>query len=145
MHPRAPRRVHSLELKRAVIAECRQAGASVSAVALAHGLNANLVRKWLLGRGSGRDGVAICGATPRVESEGAQAAAPMRFVPVALAGVELAGADDGARAAARMPNAGADIHIELRRGSAQLTVRWPSLQAQGCTAWLGELTGAVLK
>jgi transposase len=43
--------VHSAEFKAAVIAECERPGASVSAVSLSHGLNVNLVRKWLVGRG----------------------------------------------------------------------------------------------
>ena len=41
-----PRRRHSAELKAQVLAECAEAGASVAAVALAHGLNANVVHKW---------------------------------------------------------------------------------------------------
>lgn len=51
MHPESQRRTHGAEFKAQVLAECRQPGASVAAVALAHGLNVNLVRKWLVGRG----------------------------------------------------------------------------------------------
>ena len=51
MHPNSQRRMHGAEYKAAVLAECAQPGASVAAVALAHGLNVNLVRKWLVGRG----------------------------------------------------------------------------------------------
>ncbi len=43
---RAPRRAHSTELRSQVLSECAQPGASVAAVAMAHRLNANLVRKW---------------------------------------------------------------------------------------------------
>ena len=43
---RAPRRAHSEELRPQVLAECAQQGASEAAVAMAHGLNANLVCKW---------------------------------------------------------------------------------------------------
>ena len=43
---RAPRRRHSAELRSRVLAECARPGASVAAVAMAHVLNANLVRKW---------------------------------------------------------------------------------------------------
>ena len=49
MHPKSPsqsRRVHGAEFKAQVLAACREPGASVSAVAIAHGLNTNLVRKW---------------------------------------------------------------------------------------------------
>lgn len=43
---RIRRRRHDEELKRQVLAECAALGASVAQVALAHGLNANLVHKW---------------------------------------------------------------------------------------------------
>lgn len=56
MQPRSQRRVHSAEFKMQVLAECQQSGASVAAVALAHGLNVNLLRKWLVGRGIKRAG-----------------------------------------------------------------------------------------
>lgn len=59
MHPnRSHRRVHSAEFKTLILAECRRPGASVSAVAVAHGLNPNVVRKWLAGHGLKRMGVA---------------------------------------------------------------------------------------
>lgn len=40
------RRRHSRDLKAQVLAECAEAGASVARVALAHGINANVVHKW---------------------------------------------------------------------------------------------------
>lgn len=45
-HRKLPRRRHSKELKQQVLAECAQPGASVAGVALAHGINANVVHKW---------------------------------------------------------------------------------------------------
>lgn len=42
------KRFFSAEHKRAVVEKCRVPGASVSAVALAYGFNANLVRKWIV-------------------------------------------------------------------------------------------------
>ncbi len=40
------RRRHDKDLKRQVLAQCAVPGASVAQVAMAHGLNANLVHKW---------------------------------------------------------------------------------------------------
>jgi len=40
------RRRHGAEFKQRVLAECDRPGASVAAVALSHGVNANLVHKW---------------------------------------------------------------------------------------------------
>ena len=41
------RRRHSAEFKAAVIKECMRPGVSIAAVALAHSLNANMLRKWV--------------------------------------------------------------------------------------------------
>ncbi len=40
------RRRHSAELKAQILSECARPGASVAGVALAHGINANVVHKW---------------------------------------------------------------------------------------------------
>jgi transposase len=45
---RRVKRRHSTEFKVRVLAECAARGASVAGVALAHGVNANLVRKWIV-------------------------------------------------------------------------------------------------
>ena len=48
------RRRHSRDLKAQILAECTEPGASVASVALAHGINANVVHKWRrLAGGSG--------------------------------------------------------------------------------------------
>lgn len=156
MHPNvqhaAVRRVHGAEFKAKVLAQCREPGASVAAVAMANGVNANLVRKWLAGHGLKRAGLAAHDGTlaTAVQKVSAGAAAPsapaMRFVPVALeprgGGGELSEAPGTQTPAAAEVS---HIHIELRRGNTALAVRWPTAQAQGCTLWLSELAGAVLK
>jgi transposase len=48
-HRKLPRRRHSAQLKEQVLTECAKPGASVAAVAMAHGLNANVVHKWRRG------------------------------------------------------------------------------------------------
>ena len=40
------RRRHSPELKAQILAACAEPGASVAGVALAHGINANVVHRW---------------------------------------------------------------------------------------------------
>lgn len=41
------RRQYSQQLKTQVVQECRLRGASVAGMALAHGINANIVHRWL--------------------------------------------------------------------------------------------------
>ena len=69
MHSQSvPRRRHSAEFKTRVLAACDEPGASISGVALAHGLNANLVRKWRSGRGVNFHGVTLEPLTKRAAS-----------------------------------------------------------------------------
>lgn len=63
---RSPRRSYSKDFKAQLIAESRQPGASIASVALAHGVNANLLHKWI-----------------RAERAVAAACTPA-FIPVAL-------------------------------------------------------------
>ncbi len=139
MHPRSQRRVHSAEFKAQVLAECQAPGASVAAIALAHGLNVNLVRKWLVGRGIKRAGLSaprVVAPVPLVVSE--PLATALQFIPVGLAPEAPAINQTAAPALC-------DIHVELNRGDTRLSVRWPSTQADSCAAWLGELAATALK
>ncbi len=65
------RRRHSGERKRQILAECAVPGASVASIALAHGLNANLVHKWR-----------------RQAARGGAASPPAAFVAVSLPALE---------------------------------------------------------
>jgi transposase len=109
--PRSRRR-HGAELKKIVLAECAEPGASVASVALKHGLNTNLVHKWRR--------LALA-AQPAVT-----AVASAQFVPIPLPQPQPAPARE-------------DIRVELRRGSSTVTVTWPVAAAAECATWMREL------
>jgi transposase len=94
---RHPRRRRPLAEKLAIIRECLEPGASLAGVALAHGANANMVRKWVVKYQ--RDGYGPPSAT-----------APA-LLPVVVK--SRAAAHGSSRAAAPLP----EIEIELRRGT----------------------------
>lgn len=123
------RRGHSDQLKAQVVAACGEPGASVSAVALSFGLNANLVRQWLRGRGY----------SPQATSEAvSQAQAQPQFVALPLPPLAAKLAEVAAPVAHAAPQA---IRVELKRGALAVSVTWP-LEASGqCAAWLAELLG----
>ena len=112
---RRRRRTHSAEFKAQVVAACSSPGVSIAAVAMAHGVNANLARRWVL-EAERRGG----GALARTANSAVVAA----FVPVQLPPAE-------AEPAA--------IRIELRRGTTAITVSWPCAAASECAAWMREL------
>jgi len=146
MQPRSQRRVHGAEFKTQVLAECQRPGASVAAVALAHGLNVNLVRKWLVGRGIKRTGLAAPRTVARKPAGTKTSVPSLQFIPVEIAPTPVAA--NTATAAApdhAEPSAAEVIRVELTRGATQLSVRWPSAQAAACAAWLRELAAVALK
>ena len=109
------RRRHSAEFKAKVVEACAGPGVSMAAVALAHGLNANLLRRWVVEKKS-------IGLTPGP----ARSAQQQEFLALPLVtGVQSA------------PAAG-DIRIELRRGATTVTIGWPAQAAGDCAAWLRE-------
>ena len=144
MHPNSgPRRRHSDELKAKVVAACEEPGASISGVALAHGLNANLVRKWRSGRGA-----KLAGTGTAITS--AASNAPPLGTTHGFVAIEMPAPAKAAMRAATQPTAAAPIgealiQIELRRGPLHLSVRWPSATADDCRAWLSELSSGLLK
>lgn len=107
---RRTRRRHEAGLKQRVLAECAVPGASVAKVALAHGLNANLVHKWR------RDVHAA--AEPRAPT----------FVPIAMATPSPV-VDEPPQF----------VDLELQRGGISVRVRWPVSAAPSCAAWLREI------
>ena len=119
MQPKPRRRVHSAEFKAQVLAECQEPGVSVAAVALAHGLNVNLVRKWLVGHGIKRAGLPAPRTVARIQPAAAEPPASRQFIPVELAPAAIA-IDEAAAPSL------SDIHIELTRGGTQLCVGWPA-------------------
>jgi transposase-like protein len=90
---------------------------STAAVALANGINANLLRRWIS------------------EAEGSEAIDREQRVPyVAVAQTE----ESFVRLDAPTPPSAADsFRIELRRGEVSVTIDWPLSHAAQCATLLG--------
>ena len=115
---RVARRKHSTQFRAEVLQACRQAGASVAAIALRSGLNANVVYRWLREDGRRLDaGVSRHSAVST--RPGAEFIAVQMPQPAVVA-------------------ASTDIRIEVRRGASTVTVSWPLQGASECAAWLRE-------
>lgn len=117
---RRRRRKHSDEFKAEAVMACVQPGVSVSAIALARGVNANLLRHWL------RDAEMRPVAKTVVSTAAQSPALPKSaFVPMTLPAPSLAPLQD--------------IRIEWRRNATTVTVTWPSGAAAECASWMREL------
>lgn len=115
----ASRRRYSAQTKAQVMADCNAPGASVAKVAMAHGINTNVVHGWR--------------QLAREEQHAAPAPTPAQvsgFVPVPLPlplPVPSAPAPVG------------ELRIELQRGTTTVEVTWPLSAAAECAVWLREV------
>ena len=113
MHDSLPirrrRRQHLPEFKQGLVALCLP-GVSISAVALANGVNANLLRRWI---NQYRSGIALP-ATHKLA----------RLVPIQVDMASEVQVDDV-------------IEISIQKNDTRINIRWPGHQAHACTQWLG--------
>ena len=115
---RRRRRTHSAHFKAEAVGACQQAGVSIAAVALARGLNAAMLHRWVKeAERSGRP-IAIRPTAPSVAIESGES-----FVPVALPSNPAEGT----------------IRIEVRRRGGTVSVEWPASAAHECALLLREL------
>ena len=106
------RRDYSPELKERILTECAAPGASVAKIAMAHGVNANLVHTW---RKLTREG----------ELKPAEVT---RFLPIAIEAESAA-----------TPAPPEIVEVELQRGALTVKLRWPASATSELGTWMREL------
>lgn len=114
---RRRRRRHSSLFKAEAVGACQQPGVSIAAVALARGLNAALLRRWVKEAERSGSPIAIRATAPSVAIE-----SPESFVPVALPSNHTESV----------------IHVELRRKGRSMNMQWPASAARECALLLRE-------
>jgi len=112
------RRTYSPEFKAQLVTACRTPGISVASVARNHGINHNILHRWLRERPDP--------AAPRLPQTAHKA------VP---AFIELPITEPIASAVV----AAESVHVEIQRGDLSVKMRWPAAAPPPCTQWLLEL------
>ena len=115
---RRRRRRHSPQFKDEAVGACQQAGVSVAAVALARGINANLLRRWVQAADRRNAPIAIQPTRPDAPLESSDA-----FLPIAIPSEKIE----------------TPIRIELRRKGRSVSIEWPASAARECAVLLREL------
>ena len=115
---RRRRRTHSAHFKAEAVGACQQSGVSIAAVALARGLNAAMLHRWVKEAERRGRPIAIRATAPSVAMESGES-----FVPVALPSNSAEGT----------------IRIEVRRRGGTVSVEWPASAAHECALLLREL------
>jgi transposase len=111
---------YSDEFKRQVVAACHAPGASKAAIALANGLNANMLRRWVVESSRGSSG-----QLATITKPGPPAQTKPDFIPVKFAPAP--------------PAQASDIRIELQHATGAMQIHWPIAASSQCAQWLREV------
>jgi len=116
------RRTYSASFRAELVAQCHQVGVSCSAVAISHGMNPNVLRRWIK------------------EAQGMDAPAPSVRQPMSVdvqsAFVQLPVATAAARTPGITPT---EVRIEIQRNGATVSVMWPACRLEDSVAWVREI------
>jgi transposase-like protein len=119
------RRRYDPQFKAELIAHCQQRGVSVAAIARDHGINANLLRRWIQEHERYGDPEASVTTTPVTRDIAAQFIA----LPTSIS----------KPAASEQQDCPTQIEIKLERGELKAAVQWPLSHSEQCAAWLREV------
>ncbi|OGB22729.1 MAG: hypothetical protein A3I66_17865 [Burkholderiales bacterium RIFCSPLOWO2_02_FULL_57_36] len=111
---------YSDKFKHEVVTACLEPGVSTAAIALANGLNANMVRRWMVESAQHNKFDAPAGSTALASVHTQAAFIPVKFDPPPT-----------------VPQA--DIRIELQHGTTTVHVHWPLQASIQCAQWLREV------
>jgi len=118
---RRTKRTYSAQTKSELLAACRAPGASIAAVASAHGMNANVLHRWLRESYQSR---------PLVGSSSGTSATAVGLV------------DQGVPSFIALPlltkpaePVGQEIKVEVRKGGLVMSVTWPMSAASEFACW----------
>jgi transposase len=110
------RRTYTAAFRAQLVAQCRELGVSCSAVAISHGMNPNVLRKWIK---DADDGVTSNAKPMTLDVQAAFVPLPMNAV-VRHANV----ANDGG------------VQIEIQRNGATVSVMWLAASLSESAAWV---------
>ncbi len=119
------RRTYTDAFKADAVTACQHPGVSISAIALARQLNANLLRRWVQEAGGKPAGAPSAPKSAPAQLPSPPTPATATLVPVAV------------QAAARVPHT--DIRIEIQKPGSTINISWPLAESAACAQWLREV------
>lgn len=127
LEPNAPRRRrrYDPQFKADLVAHCQQRGISVASVAQDHGINANLLRRWI------QEHERYGELETHVRPQPAQRDIAAQFIALP--------APNMVSETAQRPESSAQIQITLERAGLKASIQWPLSRAEQCAAWLRDV------
>jgi transposase-like protein len=118
-------RTYTRQFKAELVAASQQPGASIAAIALQHGMNANVLHRWL--KEHARDGRHRL-IEPDPLGVAVTPSPVPAFIPLKLP-------------TTRHEPAACDIKVELRKGAVSMTLTWPARAAADLAHWTRAVLG----
>nr|WP_326529747.1 transposase [Rhodoferax sp.] len=112
---RRTKRTYSAETKAELLAACKAPGASIAAIASSHGMNANVLHRWL------KDSSQASSCTGSTALDMTDRTVPA-FIAVPLPAQTTEPVER-------------EIKVEVRKGSLAMTVTWPMSAASEFASW----------
>ena len=124
---RPTHRTYTRQFKAELVAAAKQPGASIAALALQHGMNANVLHRWLKEHEQDARHQLISLSS---SGESLATSSVPAFIPIKLP-----------TATATYEPTACDIKVELRKGAVSMTLTWPASAVGDLAQW----TAAILK
>ena len=115
------RRTYSAAFKTELVSQCLQLGVSSAAVAVSHGMNPNVLRRWIKERGGAQE-------VEREASRTISHDAPPAFVALPLNPV-----------VPTRVGSGSNIQMQVQRNGTTVLVSWAPEHIAGSAAWVREV------
>jgi transposase-like protein len=128
---RRTHRTYSAQFKVDLVAACLRPGASIASLALQHGMNANVLHRWLKEHNQGRHRMGDAFDTNVVTHPNQ----PPAFIPIPLATSVASAPPEPSQHMTETAN----VRIECQRGDLSVTVTWPLSAISACAKMLREV------
>ena len=112
------RRTYSPEFKTQLVAACRIPGMSVASVARTHGINHNILHRWLRELPD-----PVLARLPQTPHKAQPAFIELPITEQTVPTVVAAGS----------------LHVEIQRGDLSVKLSWPAASSPACAQWLLEI------
>ena len=123
---RRTHRTYTREFKAELVTACQVPSASIAALAGAHGMNANVLHRWL--KEHARSG---CHGQPSIEGNTSRSSVALHSQAPAFIPVQLPAPDAQPLAQA--------IKVEIRKGALTMNVTWPSSASAEFASWAASI------
>lgn len=140
LNPRPQRRSYSAQFKAELVAQCLESHTSLTALAVDHGMNPNVLHRWVTEHARyGKHSLQSIKATPDDQAIDITPANWVALKPAQAARESKASVARAPTTPSRSATSGATVEIELTSRDLTMKVRWPTGDYRAFARWTRDL------